>query len=53
MEDLFDGYIFFVFGDIEGLFVEDIGEIFWVDKEGYFFKIFGDMVLYLFVSFEV
>ena len=50
---MFDGYIFFVFGDMEGLFVEYIGEIFWGDYLGDFVEIFGDMILHLFISFEV
>lgn len=50
---MFDGYIFFVFGDMEGLFVEYIGEIFGRDYLGDFAEIFGYMILELFISFEV
>jgi len=51
--DVFDGYIFFVFGDMEGLFVEYVCEIWRGDYLGDFAEIFGDMILELFISFEV
>ena len=51
--DVFEGDIFFVFGDMEGLFVEYIGEVFDRDYLGDFAEVFGDMILHLFISFEV
>jgi hypothetical protein len=50
---VFKGYVFFIFRYLEGLFVEDIREIFWGDYLGDFLEIFGDMILAFFVGFVI